>query len=265
LENANKEKLEKTNEKNKELLAKFQGLITNYEIQIEELKRQKDESEKKNTVAAKVQNEPEIPPLQPTASKPPKYRIAGELFNTYVIIELYEKVLIIDKHAAHERIIFEEMRRTHRSGKIYAQMALVPVEIKLNSEEYAALVEYRDDITATGFEFEADSDGQTVRIVQYPADFDIRYVGEILLTMADRLAKGSGSAEITRRQNYEKAMYQASCKAAIKAGEINAPEQIRWLCDKLLVLPDIKYCPHGRPVTIELSKYEIEKKFKRVL
>jgi len=208
--------------------------------------------------------ETEVPPEQNIASKPPKYKIIGELFNTYITVELFDRVLIIDKHAAHERIIFEEMRRTHSSGKIFAQMALVPVELKLSPEEYAALIEYRGDISATGFEFETQSDGQTVRIVQYPADFDIRYIGEILLTMADRLAKGSGSAEITRQQNYEKAMYQASCKAAIKAGEINAPEQIRWLCDKLLVLPDIKYCPHGRPVAMELTRTEIERQFKRI-
>jgi len=194
---------------------------------------------------------------------PPKYRIAGEIFNSYVILELGDRVLIVDKHAAHERIIFEQMRANYLDSKVYAQVALVPVVVKLSGDELAALEAYRIDISATGFEFELDTKQSTASIIQYPADFDVRYVGEILLTMASRLAQGSGSAELTRRQNYEKALYTASCKAAIKAGEINAPEQIRWICDRLLALPDIKFCPHGRPVAMELTKSAIEHQFKR--
>jgi len=196
--------------------------------------------------------------------KPPKYKIVGEFFNTYVIVELFDRIIIIDKHAAHERIIFEEMKRAHLNGKIFSQIALIPVDVKLSREEYAAVLTFKEDINATGFEFTENEENHSISIVQYPAEFDIRYIGEILLSMASKLAEGSGNAELTRRSNYEKAMYQAACKAAIKAGENNAPEQIKWLCDKLLVLPDIKYCPHGRPVAMELTKTEIERQFGRI-
>ncbi len=201
-------------------------------------------------------------PTPPEPQKPPKYRIAGEFFNTYVIVELYDKILLVDKHAAHERILFEEMKKAHESGQIFSQIALVPIELDIEASEYAALDSYKDDIAATGFEFELTE--SKVSITSYPSEFDIRYVGDMLLSMASKLAEGVGSAETERRSNYEKAMYQAACKAAIKAGDINAPEQIRWICDRLVKLPDIKYCPHGRPVAIELTRNEIERQFGRI-
>ena len=81
--------------------------------------------------------------------------------------------------------------------------------------------------------------------------------------MADRLAKGSGSAEITRRSNYEKAMYQASCKAAIKAGRDYPPEYMEWLCQKLSEMEDITVCPHGRPIAMVLKHSAIDRQFGR--
>ena len=96
-----------------------------------------------------------------------------------------------------------------------------------------------------------------------PSQIEVSAAGDMLVTVADRLSGGTGSAGISRELLFERALYQASCKAAIKIGHIEDKEHIKWICDKLLMLDDIKYCPHGRPVAFELSKQNIELQFKR--
>ncbi len=197
--------------------------------------------------------------------KVPHYKMLGEAFNSYVFIELGDTVLMIDKHAAHERIIFEEMKRNMQVGASYSQVLLIPIELHMTPEECASLIEYADEIKSCGFDYTVREHQQiNVEITQIPAALDQNQAQTLLATIAGRLADGTGTVDTSRESFYEKALYQASCKAAIKAGRIYAEENIRWICDRLLSLTDIKVCPHGRPVAIEMSKHDIEKQFKRI-
>lgn len=194
----------------------------------------------------------------------PDYKIIGELFYSYVVVELSDKVLFIDKHAAHERILFEEMKRNIHSQEKSTQLLMLPIEVPLDNESFAALESNIAEVRRTGLEIDLDREKLTASVTAAPEvmlDDDITaFVG----TLAAALAGQSASAGVLSETVYEKALYQASCKAAIKAGRIYDESSLKWICDRLLVLPNIKYCPHGRPVAIEMSKYDFEKQFKRI-
>ena len=190
-----------------------------------------------------------------------KYRIVGELFNSYVVVELGEKMLLIDKHAAHERVIFERLKAGMKSQKPTSQLLLLPLEVMLTSDEVAMIDEYRGEIEAVGFEFSLGRN--TVSINAIPEGVALEAVSDMLAVIAERLKSNTGTAALTRDIIFEKALYQASCKAAIKAGREYPPEYVAWLVDKLMELPDITFCPHGRPVAMELSKKKIDHQFER--
>ncbi len=194
-------------------------------------------------------------------TKIPYYKIIGEAFNSYVMVELQDKMLMIDKHAAHERIIFENMKRNMQKGESSQQMLMFPMNIMLTPEEYAAVCEHESEIRAIGYEYTAD--GYMLSVSGIPSDLSEEAAKELLEVLAQQLANGIGKTEVTRNSFMERALYQASCKAAIKAGRIEDAGHIKWICDNLLALPDIKFCPHGRPVAIELTKKEMERSFKR--
>ena len=197
------------------------------------------------------------------AEKPtiPHYRIVGEAFNSYVIVEVGEKMLIIDKHAAHERIIFEELKANMYSADVPSQLLMIPVEVMLMSDEVAALEQYRSELEATGFEF--TSSRNAVSVCSLPMGIEPDAVGDMFTVIADRIKNGTGSVDLTRNIVFEKALYQASCKAAIKAGREYPAEHQKWVVDKLMQIPDITFCPHGRPVAMELSKKNIDRQFER--
>ena len=190
-----------------------------------------------------------------------KYRIVGELFNSYVVVELGEKMLLIDKHAAHERVIFERLKAGMKSQAPTSQLLLLPLEVMLTSDEVAIIEEYRREIEAVGFEFSLGRN--TVSVTAIPEGVALEAVSDMLAVIAERLKSNTGTAALTRDIIFEKALYQASCKAAIKAGREYPPEYVAWLVDKLMELPDITFCPHGRPVAMELSKKKIDHQFER--
>ncbi|MBE6612446.1 MAG: DNA mismatch repair endonuclease MutL [Ruminococcaceae bacterium] len=196
------------------------------------------------------------------AKTPPPFRIIGEAFLSYVFVEVENRVMIIDKHAAHERIIFEDLKANRRTTAVSRQMMLVPLSVALTPEEMAALGDYKKDVKVLGFEFSL-KDGKTVEVTAIPIGIEADAVADMIVTIAGRLANGTGNAEISRDMVFEKALYQASCKAAIKAGRDEDIEHIKWIVKKLLSLDDIKVCPHGRPVAFELTKNAIEHQFKR--
>ncbi len=196
----------------------------------------------------------------------PEYKILGEAFLSYLFIEVGDRVMVIDKHAAHERIIFEDLKASLKAslnrGDVPKQLLLTPLIIPMSAELADTVSEYERDITAIGYEFTVD--GRTVSVTAIPTSLELNAARDVFETIADRLASGTGSAEITRDTLFEKALYQASCKAAIKIGREYGMEHLKWICDKLLVLDDIKVCPHGRPVAFEMTKSAIEKQFKRI-
>lgn len=192
----------------------------------------------------------------------PVYRVIGEIFNSYIIIDLGEKVMIVDKHAAHERIIFEHFKEIMKNREQASQMLLLPIEVPLGTDECHAISEYREEIESVGFTFEIS--GGRVNVYSSPTGIDTEAVPDIFETLADRLLKGTGNVSITRDIIFEKALYQASCKAAVKAGRQYAEGHTEWLCRKLMEMPDITFCPHGRPVAIEMTKTELDKQFERL-
>ena len=194
-------------------------------------------------------------------SKSLEYRIVGEVFNSYVIVERGDTMLLIDKHAAHERIIFERLRASMAASSPASQMLMLPIETMMTSEEIRYIEEYREDIEAIGFDIKTGKN--TVNIFAIPEGIATSAAGDMLTVIAGRIKENTGSAKLTRDIIFEKALYQASCKAAIKAGREYASEHIKWIVDKLMELDDITVCPHGRPVAMELSHKQLDKQFER--
>ena len=198
-------------------------------------------------------------PITKTMQVP--YRIVGELFETYVIVEYKETSYLIDKHAAHERILFEQLRENAKKEHAQSFLLLVPLKIVLSPEEAASAAEHAAEIEKTGFRFVMDR--KTASLHEIPSYMDPAQATAAFVSLAGNLSRGQAQTEITTETAFERALYQASCKAAIKGGRAYDRQHIEWICDRLFSLPDIKYCPHGRPVCIEVTKASLEHRFKR--
>lgn len=192
----------------------------------------------------------------------PPYRMIGEVFNSYIMVEADGKLLLIDKHAAHERILFEDMKKNLR-GEATAQMLLLPIEISLSPAELAAAEEYRTEIEAVGYGYNLSEERRMAIVEQIPALLDNAAAEAMFVTVTGKLSNGTGDVATTRDSFFEQALYQASCKAAIKAGRIYDASHLKWICDRVLANPEIRFCPHGRPVAFEMTQSDIERSFKR--
>lgn len=201
----------------------------------------------------------DVPPISASPTQP--WRMVGEVFNSYVIVEQGDRMLIIDKHAAHERIIFEDLKAQMKAGEANVQMLMLPIDVMLMSDEVGLIDTYREELESIGFSFTCMRN--TVSVDAIPTGIEPGAVPDMFATFAEQLREGSGVAKLTRDIAFEKALYQASCKAAIKAGRVYPPEHIEWLVGKLMELPDITYCPHGRPVAMEMKKRNIDHQFER--
>ncbi len=193
------------------------------------------------------------------------WRIIGEAFHAYILVEQQDRLLLIDKHAAHERIIFEQLKthlRQSLAGQgVDAQLMLLPIDVMLMSGEVDLINAYRTELEAIGFSFSCLRN--TVRVDAIPSGIETGAVPDMISAFAEQLGQGTGDPKITRDILFEKALYQASCKAAIKAGREYPPEQEAWVVEQLMRLPDITFCPHGRPVAMEMKKRNIDHQFER--
>jgi len=203
--------------------------------------------------------QPDARPNEPL----PWFRVAGVAFNCYVFVEMEDKMLVIDKHAAHERVLFERMRDNMRSLTPVSQLLMLPLELRLTPEEFAAACEYREEFFRVGFDFTEGEENGTAALLQYPSGLNDSQAEAMFVELAARLATGTGDIETGREQIYEKALYQASCKAAVKAGREDSPENIRWIAEQVIGNPRVRYCPHGRPVAFEMTKGQFERQFER--
>ena len=174
------------------------------------------------------------------------------------IVEQGEAVLFIDKHAAHERIRFEALKK--EDHPIMAQLLLAPVSAELSREEAAAVLENRALLECCGFEAE-DFGGGDVLIRQIPSDVDVEDAKALLQELAGKLLAGKTLDPNGLR---DELLHSIACKSAIKAGWQTSDEELRRLVQEVLTRDDIKYCPHGRPVCVTLTKRQLEKQFKRV-
>ncbi|MEA4955654.1 MAG: DNA mismatch repair endonuclease MutL [Pseudoflavonifractor sp.] len=200
---------------------------------------------------------PPVPaPAADTAREIP-WRIAGELFRTYIVVEQGEKAFLIDKHAAHERMNFDRMRA--QDYEPMSQELLAPVVFTPTPEEGAALLEHLETLERLGFEA-ADFGGGSLAVRRVP---DYVAPGDIEATLTEIAEKllATGSAGETERR--DELLHTMACKAAIKGGWKSAPEELERVARAVLD-GAVKYCPHGRPVAIELTRTQLEKQFKRV-
>ncbi len=222
-------------------------------------------AEEKAEVKAEAKTEEKAAPtpqtVETTAPVVPFYRIVGEVFNSYVIVQVEEKMLIIDKHAAHERILFEQLKAGLSQVEVVSQMLMLPIDVMMTSGEVEALKQYNDELEKIGFSLRYARN--TVSVDAIPEEVDSAAVPDMLGSMAGRILDNTGSVKLTRDIIFEKALYQAACKAAIKAGRAYADEHVKWIVDKLMAIPDITFCPHGRPVALEMSHHTLDKQFDR--
>jgi DNA mismatch repair protein MutL len=167
-----------------------------------------------------------------------------------------------DTHAAHEMIIFEDLKKKIKGATPSSQMLMIPIEVYLTSDEIGAFDEWKEDINKVGFSVEIN--GSVASITEIPSEIEQNGAKDTLVTLLSRLSSGKGDAQSARYEVFEKALYQASCKSAIKAGRIYDEGHIKWICDRVLTLDNIKYCPHGRPVALEMTKHFLEKQFERI-
>ena len=200
-------------------------------------------------------------PAVPDGGQALSYRIVGDVFHSYIIVETGDKMLIIDQHAAHERILFEQLKAGLHEMEICSQMLMLPVDSMMTAAEVETLREYDGELKKIGFSLRYARN--TVSADAIPEGISTNAVSDMLQTMAGRLLDNTGSVKLTRDIIFEKALYQAACKAAIKAGREYAQGHIQWLVKKLMELPDITFCPHGRPVAMELTKRTLDRQFDR--
>ncbi len=200
-----------------------------------------------------------VPDERPT-SPIPDYTILGEAWDCYIVVTVGEKLILIDKHAAHERILFEQLRRSmrHDPAASASQVLLVPVTVSLTETEADNVAAYEDEIRDAGFSFTRD--GRKFTVTSIPSGFSPDAVPSIFETFGSELYT---SPKDVRDEIFERALYTTACKAAIKGGRAYGAEHIRWLCDELFRLPDVKYCPHGRPVALEISHSSLDRHFRR--
>ena len=201
-------------------------------------------------------------PKQPEQAELPMpeaapYRVVGEVLDTYIIIEQGDAVLFLDKHAAHERILFEKLKQDN--APIMAQLLLAPIAARVTREEAGALLDNQELLTRYGYEVEDFGDGE-ILIRQIPADLDESQAESALEELAGRLLEGSAKDPEALR---DELLHTIACKAAIKAGWHTEPKERDALVKQVMEREDIKYCPHGRPVITTLTKKQLEKQFKR--
>lgn len=193
--------------------------------------------------------EPEIEPLQ----------YVGEVFKTYIITQRGNEMCLIDKHAAHERLLFEQLAADY--GNVPSQMLLVPVQVDLSAEEKQGLMQNESLLRDAGMEVE-DFGGNTVLVRSVPADVAVDNVEDLTVELAAKLAQGSKDA---LSEKTEWVLHSISCRAAIKAGDKTGPEQLLRLAEEILAGKVPPFCPHGRPVVLKLTRRELEKQFGRIV
>ena len=185
------------------------------------------------------------------------WRYVGELYNSYIIVEQGEEAYLIDKHAAHERILFEKLKANQEA--ISSQSLLSPVPCRLAAEEASILLANKPLLEELGFEAEEFGEN-TLLLRQIPMDLDVNQAQETLEQMAADLLNGRRERKDNVR---DEILHTVACKAAIKAGWHSSEKELKVLIEQVMKRDDLKHCPHGRPICITLSKKQLEKQFKR--
>ena len=198
----------------------------------------------------------EAPEPLPAAPEEEPWTVRGELFHTYVLVEQGDKVLLIDKHAAHERANFDRLKAADYRPMV--QELLTPVAFSPAPEELALLLEQTELLAQFGFEVEQFGSG-ALAVRSAPDYLDAGDIESALCGLARRL-RTAGTADPDSAR--DELLHTMACKAAIKGGWSSGPQELEEVA-RLVMSGAVKYCPHGRPVAIELTKRQLEKQFRR--
>ena len=186
------------------------------------------------------------------------FLLVGEAFKTYIICEYKGKLVIIDKHAAHERIIYEKLKK--ENGDRTPQILLLPVTVTLSKEEYAAAIDNLDLINQSGFDAEDFGNGCLI-VRECPMELSADDVPDVISEIAGRFVEKKQDVMF---EKLDWIFHSVACRSAIKAGNFTSRYEMERFAKQLLSMPDIRYCPHGRPVLIEMTQRELEKNFGRI-
>ena len=185
------------------------------------------------------------------------WRMVGELYRTYILVEQGDDAFLIDKHAAHERILFDRLKANPE--KISSQLLLTPLSVRLMPDAAGELLAHTGLLAELGFELEEFGEN-TVLLRQIPMDLAPEDAPDAVETLAADLLAGRRDGKDTVR---DELLHTVACKAAIKAGWHNDEQELLAVCREVMGREDLKYCPHGRPICISLSKKQLEKQFRR--
>lgn len=210
------------------------------------------------SVEYEIKKETETEVINVSEPEIPEYRYIGEAFNTYLMAEVEGKLIIIDKHAAHERILFEKFKS---QAKGESQMMLMPVSVNLSADEYSAVIENIDLLEKAGYEV-SDFGDRCVKVSACPPELVNENIDEIITEVAGYLSK---NIKTVLPEKLDWILHSMACRAAVKAGNFTSSYEAEKFVGLLLANKDIRYCPHGRPVMVEMTKRELEKQFGRII
>ena len=219
---------------------------------------QEDTSAGTNSVPEKNEDssDDKIPQIIPQKNDNIKY--IGEAFSTYIIIQKNNELILVDKHALHERIIYEKLKK--EQGKKFAQYLLEPQAVQLTPEQHFAVIDNKDVFYESGFELD-DFGGNTVLVRSAPSFIDAFDIAPTIEEMAEHILQNKKNIE----SEYTDWLYHnIACRSAVKGGDKSTPEELIKLYSMIEDDPNYRYCPHGRPTSMTLSKYQLEKQFGRI-
>ncbi len=201
-----------------------------------------------------------LPEMEQTALDMPQeiqWRMVGELYQSYILVEQGEEAFLIDKHAAHERILFEKLKANQEA--ITAQSLLQPIPVRLSPSAATELLANKDMLEELGFEIDEFGEN-TILLRQIPMDLLPEDAADAVETLASDLLSGRREKKDTVR---DELLHTIACKAAIKAGWKTSEKELLVIVREVMAREDLKYCPHGRPICVSLSKKQLAKQFKR--
>lgn len=233
-------------------------ILLNSQPVIKETAAEKTVAVQETVTAEEIVKEEISEEIAPPVLDEEQFHLVGEAFKTYIICEYKGKLIIIDKHAAHERIIYEKLKS--ENGDRTPQLLLMPVTVTLSKEEYAAVLDNAEVIGKAGFDVEDFGNGCVI-VRECPMEINADDVEEIICEIAGRFV------EKKQEVSFEKLdwlFHSVACRSAIKAGNFTSRLEMERFAKQLLSMPDIRYCPHGRPVLVEMTQRELEKSFGRI-
>ena len=197
-------------------------------------------------------------PEQLAIDQAPAIQLVGEVFTTYILAQMGDSLFIIDKHAAHERILYNKLKAQCRSDE---QILLSPVAVTVSREEHTALLESVEDLAEAGIDLE-DFGGTCVLVRSFPLILSGTDIDSTIREIAAGLVAGSHQVQSSK---LDWIYHSSACRAAIKAGDSSRPAELLDLAKQVLLDDSVRYCPHGRPVCVEMTRKEMEKLFGRIV